>query len=121
MLNCSNKQLAPKEGKVRTLVHLRWFFLGVLLATMALLGGTYVAVQAPFVQVSMFGEPNYLSLFSRVVADYIYDEHGQPVGVFADEDLAGCDLRRNNIHITMPPGLPPEPVDNVQFLVLLGG
>jgi len=37
------------------------------------------------------------------------------VGVFADEDLAGCDLRRNNIHITMPPGLPPEPVGGYQI------
>jgi hypothetical protein len=87
---------------MKTLVHLRWFCEGMLLTALLSLACAFFALRQPGLQLRLLSEPNYLSLFSRAVAEKINDEQPQPVGVYQDEQLAGCDQRRVNFSSTAP-------------------
>jgi hypothetical protein len=100
-------QLAPQGGfGVKTLVRLRWFFIGAFIAALLSFAAAVLVIQFPRMQVRLFGEPNYHSLFSQVIAEDLNRVTGNPVGVYADEDLAGCDQARNHISVSLSPGLP---------------
>src|SRR3989344_271900 len=92
---------------MKTVVRLRWLFLGVLFSALLLSGSAYIALNLPIWQVRLFSEPSYLSLFARSMAEKINEEMPQPVGVYKDQHLAGCNPQRMQFNYAAPLGLEP--------------
>ena len=93
---------------MKTIVRLRWLFLGVLLTGLLILGTLPIALRSQAIQTRLISEPNYQSLLSRAAAEKIHEETKLPVGVFADQDLVGCNPQlRNQLNLNVAPGIKP--------------
>ncbi len=58
---------------------------------------SYSVLRSDSLQQRLVGKPDYFGLTARAMAEKLYAESSQPVGVFLDESLVGINLQRNSI------------------------